>query len=201
MAEALQPFNVDLFNMINSLDSAKQAFKAKEGKKLVAEVFHKLLSKYHLESRLGVGLLHRHFDLAENEKLVEFNNVSVPWENVRTDDYAGGKVLPSAWLVEDEKLMPYEFYFSPCGKDAPFSFTGLEEFLEELVTTIKEEGLEKMLALRMFPHYKDFTGNLEMTTGRAMINLAPGEVSQLLKKTDVRGPHADNRVSNSSPLI
>lgn len=98
------------------------------------------------------------------------------------DSHSGGKIISNAWFIsEDGKLAPCEFYFSPLGKDqaADFGVSGMKEFLREFMERVKEKGLDKTVALRLFSH-KGYTEAFEITEGRANFNLLPGQVSGLL---------------------
>jgi hypothetical protein len=72
MAKLLQPYSTHAFNTLPELHTAQDSFTSKGGKNLVDEVFKPMIEKHKLEAKLGVGLLHRHFDLEGSEKLVEF---------------------------------------------------------------------------------------------------------------------------------
>lgn len=175
MAEVLQPYSTNIFNTIPELHKARDSFTSKDGKALVDKVFRPMIESHKLEAKLGVGLLHRHFDLNGSEKLVEFNNISLPWNSDNGDGHNGGKVLPNAWVVRDGKLIPYEFYFSPLGRDSHFDFDTVGPFIREFMQTVAEYDLEQTICLRLFPHV-GFTGALEVTEGRANINLSPDQV-------------------------
>jgi hypothetical protein len=177
MAAVLQPYSTDAFNTLPDLHTAQESFVSKNGMDLVDNLYKPMIEKYQLEAKLGVGLLHRHFDLEGSEKLVEFNNISLPWQNHNGDDYSGGKIVPNAWAVSGNKLLPYEFYYSPLGRDSPFDFDATSKFLSEFMQATSELGLEHTLCLRLFPHV-GFTGALELTEGRANINLSPDQVTE-----------------------
>lgn len=95
MAEVLQSYNAEVFNTLPDLPTAEESFVSKGGPDLLDNVLKPMIERYQLESKFGVGLLHRHFELEDSEKLVEFNNISLPW-NSDSDDHSGGKILPSA---------------------------------------------------------------------------------------------------------
>lgn len=171
----LQPYSMDMFNTLPDLHTAHESFVSNGGTEVINGLFKPMIEKYALQARLGVGLLHRHFDLEDCEKLVEFNNISFPWKIQNGDDYSGGKILPTAWAVTGDKLLPYEFYFSPLGRDSPFNFEATKPFLSDFMQAIAKLGLEKTICLRLFPHV-GFTGALEITEGRANINLSPDQV-------------------------
>ncbi|RDL30699.1 uncharacterized protein BP5553_10044 [Venustampulla echinocandica] len=158
MAQVLQPYSTRVFNTLPELHMAQDSFMIKGGKGLVDNVFKPMIEKHGLEAKLGVGLLHRHFDLEGSEKLVEFNNISLPWNSDREDSHNGGKVLPSAWVVRNGGLIPYEYYFSPLGRCG--RVRGRTDNMPSL-----------------FPHI-GFTCALEVTEGRANINLSPDQVAE-----------------------
>jgi len=138
MADVLQPYSVAEFNKIPDLYHANTAFLDKDGEKFVRDVFCPLVLKHGLEDYLGAGMLHRHFPLKESEKLVEFNNISMPWSHQGSDDsHSGGMILPRAWLLKDDKLMPYEFFFSPPNKKK-----SLDLNKEESLDLTKEKSLD-----------------------------------------------------------
>ncbi|KAF7506890.1 hypothetical protein GJ744_011131 [Endocarpon pusillum] len=177
MTEILQPYSVSEFNKIPDLYQGTTAFHAKDGMRFVNEVFGPLVLKHGLEAQLGITILHRHFDLKDPEKLVEFNNISLPWKNQDQDDsHSGGKILPNAWLLNDGKLMPYEFFFSPFNQVKSLDLTQdkVRAFLDEFVKAAKYSSLDGTVALKMFPG-PGFRGGLEFSEDRANIVLKPGQ--------------------------
>lgn len=183
MAAVMQSYSTDWFNTLPDLHTVKERFESKRGMDLVNGLFKPMVEKHQLEAKLGVGLPHRHFELEGNEKLVEFNNISLPWSNQVGDNHSGGKIIPNAWAICDGKILPYEFYFSPLGHDHPFDFDKVTAFLTEFVQVVKDRGLDrgldKIIAIRLFPH-EGFTGALELTEGRANINLSADQICVVL---------------------
>jgi hypothetical protein len=72
-----------------------------------------------MADKFGVVLVHRHFDLLKNQGLVDVNGSTMAWTlddlNATTSIFYkhGGQIMPKSWLLSDNKLMPYEFYFVP----------------------------------------------------------------------------------------
>jgi hypothetical protein len=167
MAQVLHPYTPTVFNNIPSLHGSASAFKAKDGEDYITSVCQPLVQEHGLEPALGIGLPH------PNEKLVEINNISVPWlhpyDNV---EHSGGKILPNAWLLDSNSglLLPYEFFFSPLGRDKSIDLDSLQPFLTEFSHSVKEAGLQDTLALGLFPH-AGYQGGLEITEGRVNTNL------------------------------
>jgi hypothetical protein len=82
-----------------------------EGVDFVNDVVKPLITKYQLESSLGVILL-RHTHLEEGERMVEYNNVSMPSLSTSLDHPGEGAIKAVSWLVkDDDKLVPYEVAF------------------------------------------------------------------------------------------
>jgi hypothetical protein len=68
-----------------------------------------------MDRAFGLILIHSHFDLDENERLVEYNGTSVPWQLSKIS----GNIRASNWLVSvGGAITPYEFYYASAGDDA-----------------------------------------------------------------------------------
>jgi hypothetical protein len=181
MADVMSAYYPESFQNIPDLHRATEKFTREGGTTFIEVVLKPLILKYKLEAVFGIGLLHRHFDLDATEKLVEFNNISTPWRHQQDDIHSGGKIMSNGWMIEGEQLMLYEFYFSPLGRDGAVEFTKLAPFVSEFCNSIKRAGFEDVLALRLFPHL-GFEGGLEITEGRANINLTPDQVRKYFRK-------------------
>jgi hypothetical protein len=169
MAEVLQPYSAQHFNAIPDIHDARDTFAAKAGRAFVDAVFIPLVKKHGLEDKVGLSLLHRHFALEDGENLVELNNISTPWsaDNNETSLPVGGQILPTAWLIQDGKFMPYEFYFTPV--NCSFSFKSIDltdpnirGFLEDFVEAVKDADLDGLVSLRLSPQ-GNFDKTLEVT--------------------------------------
>lgn len=127
--------------------------------------------------------MHRHFDIAPDEKLVEFNNITTPWTiNVGLNEFNGrtdSLVYETAWMLNPEgKWMAYEYAFSPVrGRDSyivDIQDSKHRDFLNEYTAALEAGGWAKLLGLRAWPG-KGFEGTFEFTQGKANINLVPGQ--------------------------
>lgn len=181
MAEVQLPYSVDRFNAVPDLADARDAFAAKDGPVFFDNVFVPLIQKHGVDDKIGLCLLHRHFGLDGTEKLVEFNNVSLPWQDngSETPMTVGGHILPSSWLIQDDKVMPYEFFFSAPGKEKTSLDLAIPEnraFVNEFVQAVKDADLAGCVGLRVCPE-GDFDDTLEIQQGRANVNFSKGQVS------------------------
>ena len=134
--------------------------------------------------------MHRHFDIGEEEILVEFNNVTIPWLN---DGKSAGDLKgfsATAWKFvgeqnpDDKRLawMPYEFAYHPAQQTA--SAIDLDDpkyaaFLDEYAAALCHAGLEQVVGLSVMPG-QEVRGGLEFTEGKANVLLRPGQVGTSL---------------------
>jgi hypothetical protein len=195
------PYSSPLFHTQTlSIRLAGLALRGRSALTFISTVLEPLIKSHNMTAHFGVGLVHRHFDMAEHEILVECNGTSTPWAvKPGTLGFNGGTeslVWPVAWmLVEEEpeedrtedeqgnevkhaKWMPYEFAFSPVGGrdsyivdvDSPAYIA----FLTEFTAALQASGFQDILGLRAWPG-PGFKGLLEFTQGKANITLKPGE--------------------------
>lgn len=109
-----------------------------------------LFLKHEVYNDLAVCLIHRHFDMASNERLVEFGAVSAPWTLTQVDQVAGGTLVPRSWIFNDSKMSPYEFgYNEAIGEPTYRALPNKPHFYEEFGKLLKREGLENLLGLTL----------------------------------------------------
>lgn len=124
-----------------------------------------------MDRRFGLAMLHRHFDLGRNEKLVEYGGTSTPSQNI-----PGMKQpQPSIWgFDKDMQLKPTEFHYSE-EEDAPLAEEECR-FAVEFQRELEKFDLTQYLGLSRYPE-DDFEGPCEITQGNANVNLKPIDVS------------------------
>ncbi|KEY64857.1 hypothetical protein S7711_03855 [Stachybotrys chartarum IBT 7711] len=167
------------FQSLPSLEVAKDRFLDKaKGEELIKEVIKDFFVKAGMDRTFGVAMLHRHFDLADNEKLVEYEGTSTPWEGTVTAMRAPQEAI---WGFDrDGVLRPTEFYYSE-KMDNPLSENALR-FIAKFKTLLDSMDLTESLGLAHYPG-DDFQGTCEFTQGRANINLKPKDYPTDLKHT------------------
>ncbi|KAF7368015.1 Phosphotransferase enzyme family domain-containing protein [Mycena sanguinolenta] len=149
------------------------------GRGLVTDKLGPIFRKHRVEDKFGLAILHRHFDLDPNERLVEVNSVSTPWPAEEVGRVAGG-IAATSWMFSANQLVPYEYKFvdqisSKEPGDDPAAFP---EFLAELGTALKEFKVRRYLALTAHPG-SEFKGSVEFTMGKANISVAPERVPNI----------------------
>ena len=80
MADMIVPYDPAHFNDTGSFRQACEPFEAKGGDSLIDYVLMPLFGDYEVQSKLDLGLLQSHFDIKDDETLVEQNEVSVAWK-------------------------------------------------------------------------------------------------------------------------
>ena len=175
------PYSHDTFHTAVDISVAGKEFLTRDGKKFVEETLAPLVKRHGLEGDFGVCLIHRHFDIDPNEKLVEFNNITLPLTiNVGLNEFAGKEdhlIYDTAWMLDSNgKWMAYEYSFSLTrGKDSyivNIQDVKYRDFLVEFTAAVTAGGWETILGLRAWPG-PGFQGVLEITQGKANYNLAP----------------------------
>lgn len=161
------------FQSLPTLEAAKDNFLVKaRGEEVVTDIIRNFFVKEGMERMFGLAMLHRHFDLEGNERLVDYQGTSTPWQAALP-----GMKDPQAaiWAFDDnDVLRPIEFRYSetvdvPLPENAP-------DFIGKFNAFLKQLNMVGVLGLARYPG-DDFQGSCEITHGRANINLKPEDVS------------------------
>ena len=141
-----------------------------------------LIRDHQLENMFGVCLVHRHFELRDNEKLVEYKGTATPWEN-GTERTTGGTVTAQSWFYHGDKLVPFEFEYVPPDIEHAIHWELIPAgFLAGLRSLIDTHTSGHLLGLRRYPG-DDYPGGVEVTQGRANITFHPEDVtSNIIKR-------------------
>ncbi|KAL4934821.1 hypothetical protein BDV06DRAFT_217856 [Aspergillus oleicola] len=141
--------------------------------------------------RYGISLLHKHFSMEANQRLVDFRNISAPWTVNENDDFVvpkyEGFIIPRTFRFFHGNLTPFEFdfsFFSPSRRDTD------RQFLQKLSALLHQHGLENILGVRSLDRY-DPDLSVEITEGKANIMIPRGSFkeSELIEAFWVFGPY------------
>lgn len=172
---AVQTYRSETYSALPELHDAVGRFERINGLKAVQKSFKDLFLKHGMENKLGLTLAHRHFDMANNERLVEYGTTSTPWEMNKDSD----SVKPHCWILGADGVTPYEFRYDPTGKEEElnidFSDPKIQAFAREFVELVDRIGGTGLFGLCTHPG-EGFEGRLEFTEGRANINIPLSEV-------------------------
>ncbi|CCX12357.1 Similar to hypothetical protein FOXB_14048 [Fusarium oxysporum Fo5176]; acc. no. EGU75452 [Pyronema omphalodes CBS 100304] len=122
-----------------------------------------IFRRYSMHSTLGVILLHRHFLLNQDEKLIEYPGVSTPWTvGISSSSIVGGRITPRCWSISsDKQLQPTEFRFVIPGDDL-FEPDFPEDFIDDFYGFLLRRGLAALMGLTMFNATDAISGNREV---------------------------------------
>jgi hypothetical protein len=156
-----------------------------------------LFLKHKVCDDVGIVLLHNHFRIRPTERLVDFRNISAPWDVGNDTDAVVSKygrlVLPRSFRLFRGAFMPYEFEFSD--ETWPRQMSVTREFLDELSALLYRSRLDQVVGLRLLDSH-DSELAVEVTEGNVNIMLPRGTIpdTQLIPALWVFGEdERDNR--------
>lgn len=127
-----------------------------------------------MHEHYGVSLLHKHFPMEMNQRLVDYRNISAPWtvndKNAVVSKYEGF-IVPRSFRFFDRKLTPFEFEFSSFFPQGNCDL----EFFERLSCLLHDHNLENVLGVRCLDKF-DPELSVEVTEGKTNIMISRGSV-------------------------
>jgi len=200
MAVVLSNYREGSFNSLPPFEVAGPSFDKVDGAHIIANSMMPLFRKHSVERILGLQLLHHHFKLQPEERLVDFNGTSVP---IALDIDQLSNFTPSVWGIKCDnteiELSPLEFALnsgdSTLDNSSPWSksnfqelITSKKEFFIEYTQLVRDLGIDNIFGFARYPG-DGYPGRVEITVGRAHVNLTPTQVDNVLlshrnKQTD-----------------
>jgi hypothetical protein len=163
----LQPYSSSTFNTLPSLHDADAEFKERNAAAIMNSVLAGIFTKYNVDGHLGVQLLHRHFRLDNDERLVDAGGASVPWSS-EGSEALDSRILPVSWAFEGDTYYPYEFKFVPPTQELHEPVIP-EPFLVEFSEVLKAHNLQDVLGIRALKPGYAKKAEMEITKGRSNI--------------------------------
>jgi hypothetical protein len=163
----LQPYSSSAFNTLPSLQDADAEFRERNAAAIVNSILGGIFTKHNVHDILGVQLLHRHFNLDNDERLVDVGGASVPWADDGSEAL-DSRILPVSWAFQGDTYHPYEFRFVPPSQE-PREPTVSEEFFAEFNEALKSHHLQGVLGIRSFKAGLSKKPEIEITKGRSNI--------------------------------
>lgn len=168
------PYSHDHFQSLPMLKDARNRFLEVNGDAIVADNIKSLFVSEGMDRIFGLAMIHRHFDLKPNQKLVEYNGTSTPWDSSQTT-VGMRNPQPHMWAFDKDGLLkPIEFRYAE-KQDEPWTEKELA-FAAKFKATLDTLNLSHLFGLARYPG-DDFAGSCEITEGTANINLKPEDVS------------------------
>jgi hypothetical protein len=161
----LQPYSSSAFNTLPSLHDADVEFKERNAAAIMNSILAGIFTKHNVDGSLGVQLLHRHFSLDNDERLVDVGGASVPWSNDGSEAL-DSRILPVSWVFEGDTYHPYEFRFVPPTQELHEPVVP-EPFLVEFNEALKAHDVQGVLGIRSLKSTKK--PEMEITNGRTNV--------------------------------
>ncbi|RFU75000.1 serine threonine kinase, variant 1 [Trichoderma arundinaceum] len=158
------PPSVDHFNSLPDIVESNGAFQNYCTPKMLSDICAVCL-KHQAQHIYGLALVHQHFDLEADEKLVSIGNVAVP---LKTDFFLT-PIAATRWAFSRKGIIPYEFSTEARQVDMSQHY----DFVHELGKLIHSCGLSDNLVLCLLDSIADTTKGptTEFTSDRANITL------------------------------
>jgi hypothetical protein len=170
----LDNYSAAEFNSIPYLSEQNDEFQTRDAQRVVNSDLKELFTRYGVANRLGVSLVHRHFELKDDEAMVESNGISMPWTNpdLITMQDEDGVLIPSNWAVRQHRFMPTEFvfesHFQSLKKSPNALFSEVDpQFFEDFISTLRQHQLEHILGICLLPGMSEH--QIEITREKANI--------------------------------
>ena len=160
----LLPPSSDHFNSLPDIKQSDCTFKKRCTPKVVSDICQ-IFREYQVQNIFGLALLHQHFEIQQNEKLITFGNVAVP--TISSPESLS--LATSRWAFSGNKFIPYEFTAGAENIDMDNHVA----FLNEMSQALHASGLTDNLGLCSAGSIagKDSEPTMEFTSGRANITL------------------------------
>lgn len=174
-------YAAEKFNSLPFLGESNKAFQAIGGKEALFSDLEALFIRYGVTNLLGLILVHRHFDVNEDELLVECNGTAQPWtvpDSASIYDDDDGIIKPQSWVFLRGRLMPFEFFFEPSfssPKDPNLDpLSGVDSaFFREFESLLQQRHLDSTLGLCLLSRCPE--PQIEITRERSNITFNVSE--------------------------
>ncbi|KAK4166934.1 hypothetical protein QBC43DRAFT_286325 [Cladorrhinum sp. PSN259] len=158
----IHPYNPDIFHSLQSPGDAAQDFSSHDIKLLLhrGSELSQLFLNHKVGTDIAIELLHRHFEVPADKRLVRVGRVVTPWSTSlfsAVEQQSGlGRLAPSGILVRDGAYYPYEFrHLSKAEDEAEAQSSGGKgrlvqhaAFLEQFALFVQDKGISHVLGLR-----------------------------------------------------
>ncbi len=164
----------DAYNTLQSLSNA-DSLNDEEAKKCLRGDIRQLFIDNDVHKLYGVTLLHKHFPIEKNQRLVEYNNSASVWnieQNTDMVEMYSGKIVPRTLRWFKGTAVPCEFGFV-VGKEQIYG--GQQTFVQRFFDLLNAKGLTQVYGLRCLDSF-DADLSMEVTEGRTNIMLPQGSI-------------------------
>ncbi|KFY23518.1 hypothetical protein V491_02505 [Pseudogymnoascus sp. VKM F-3775] len=165
---AVLPYSSHHYNTLPEFFVAKETFKAKSASQTIDTTLATLFLRHNVHDNLGIQMLHTHFEISDEERLVGIGSVAVP---IELDINVGSAIKPLVYRFVPSGVAVCEWTQGDDANEVDLSSPPYAAFMAELRTVLDEAGLMDVLGIFVRqPGDGDMKG-VEFTAGRANITL------------------------------
>jgi hypothetical protein len=190
--QALSMYNPVVYNSLPSLRESASLV-TDEVRALRDGPVRQFFLDHDAHKQYGIALLHKHFSIGEEERLVEIHHVSSPWkvgtEQTDVASHHTGKIVPRSVRYYEGVAAPYEFAY--VWETTPV----INPFPRKALDLLKTLGLDLVFGIRFLDN-RDSNMSVEITEGKVNIMMAPEVVPDsepLIEALWIFGPNENDR--------
>lgn len=131
------PYDSDVYNTVNyTLYAAINKARARDIQPIINTAVRECFLKHNVEKDYSACLIHRHYDLAADER-----NVEADGKAVASKDFTG--LYPSSWIYSGGTCYPYEYKRYPVPQPRA-------EFVAELGDVLEAHGVTDLVGFQTY---------------------------------------------------
>jgi hypothetical protein len=171
-SSTILPYSSTHYNTLPEFFTAKETFKAKNASKTINTTLASLFLRHKVHDNLGIQMLHTHFAIGDDERLVGIGAVAVP---IELDIIVGSAIKPLVYRFVDSGVAVCEWTQGNDANEVDLSSPQYAAFMAELRTVLDEAGLIDVLGIFVRQPGDGKMKSVEFTAGRANITLHKDE--------------------------
>lgn len=162
------PYSSTHYNSLPEFFTAKETFKAKNASTTIDTTLASLFLHHNVHQNLGIQMLHTHFAISPDERLVGIGSVAVP---IELDINVGSAIKPLVYRFVPSGVAVCEWTQGDDANEVDLSSPPCAAFMSELCAVLTDAGLIDVLGIFVRqPGDREMKG-VEFTAGRANITL------------------------------
>ncbi|OBT82529.1 hypothetical protein VE02_08637 [Pseudogymnoascus sp. 03VT05] len=171
-SSTILPYSSTHYNTLPEFFTAKETFKAKDASKTINTALATLFLRHKVHHNLGIQMLHTHFAIGDDERLVGIGAVAVP---IELDIIVGSAIKPLVYRFVDSGVAVCEWTQGNDANEVDLSSPQYSAFTAELRTVLDDAGLIDVLGIFVRQPGDGEMKGVEFTAGRANITLHKDE--------------------------
>lgn len=121
----------DMYADLPGIIESFQRLTFRDGAGYIEEELRQMFLDHGVEDVFGVRLLHKHFVLRDDERMIQHGHTALPWSSELCASLeADGSIHPSSWLFRDGAAYPYEFHYIPKSQGSSQQQLDVDSYLE-----------------------------------------------------------------------